>query len=359
MTIVSADIIDVRNHYPRTIGRNAVRGAHGDGPTSTAVVLRTSDGHESWGLTSGQPIPDVIIGKQPSDLLDPDSRYIAPSASWCELALWDLLGQLRQQPVHAMLGSHEPQTITLYDASIYFDDLDPEDSPRGVDALVRNTQDGWDAGFRAFKLKLGRGFTWMDETAGLERDIEVVREIHRAFPGAKLLVDINNGYTVEGTLRFLDAVVDVGLFWIEEPFHEHQNGLERLRRWIDNSSANLLVADGEAHYNVNEMVRFARDGLVDVLLMDVQSFGITSWLKVSDSLRDTPAMLSPHAWGVPLKSLYASQMARGIPKIPCVEGVRGRADGVDTSAYSLCDGQLTVPDRPGFGIPVPASKASE
>lgn len=359
MTIVSADIIDVCNHYPRTIGRNAVRGPHGDGPTVTGVILRTSDGHDSWGLTAGQPTLDGVLGKHPSELLDPESRYIAPSAAWCELALWDLLGKLNEQPVYELLGSNGSGTVTLYDASIYFEDLDPEDSPRGLDVLLANTQSGWDAGFRAFKLKLGRGFTWMDEEAGYKRDVEVVHEIHQAFPGARLLVDVNNGYTVERTLRFLDAVSDVGLFWIEEPFHEHENGLERLRRWIDNHRANLLVADGEAHYNVKEMVRFARAGLVDVLLMDVQSFGITSWLKVSDSLQDTPTMVSPHAWGVPLKSLYASHMALGIPKIPCVEGVRGYADGVDTSNYSLHAGQLSVTDRPGFGIPLPAPAAHQ
>jgi len=26
---------------------------------------------------------------------------------------------------------------------------------------------------------------------------------------------------------------------------------------------------------------------------------------------------------------------------------------VDTSAYELTDGRITVPDRPGFGLPVP------
>jgi L-alanine-DL-glutamate epimerase-like enolase superfamily enzyme len=91
--------------------------------------------------------------------------------------------------------------------------------------------------------------------------------------------------------------------------------------------------------------------------MDVLSFGLTSWRQVMPRIA-ARVKASPHAWGQPLKSLYAAQLAAGLGRIDIVEGVPGRTDGVDTSAYAFADGVLTVPDRPGFGLPVPAMVVS-
>jgi L-alanine-DL-glutamate epimerase-like enolase superfamily enzyme len=252
-----------------------------------------------------------------------------------------------------MLGDHGSQEVTVYDGSIYFDDLDPKEAPRGLDVVLANVLAGWDDGHRAFKLKIGRGFTWMPEHDGFERDVEAVLAVREAFPSARLLVDGNNGFSVEGTIRFLERVQEAELFWFEEPFNEHRNGLERVRAWLEENRSPTLVADGEYRPDVPEVVRFARDGLVDVLLMDVMSFGLTPWRALSRDLAGSGARISPHAWGLPLKTYYAGQMARGLADVLTVEGVRGETIGVDTSAYRVEDGFLTVPDTPGFGIPVP------
>ena len=105
---------------------------------------------------------------------------------------------------------------------------------------------------------------------------------------------------------------------------------------------------------VETLLGIATDGGLDVLLMDVMSYGMTPWRRVMPRVIAAGAKASPHAWGQPLKTLYAAQMAAGLGQIDVVEGVPGRTDGVDTSAYQFADGRLTVPDRPGFGLPVPA-----
>ena len=105
---------------------------------------------------------------------------------------------------------------------------------------------------------------------------------------------------------------------------------------------------------VDEVVRYARDGLIDVLLMDVLGFGLTPCRRLSASLGGAGLRSSPHTWGLPLKTLYAAQMAAGLPGITVVEAVRGETLGVDTGAYAFKDGFLIVPDAPGWGIPPPA-----
>lgn len=353
--LVSVEIIEVVTRYPRTIGRNAFLGGHGAGPTAPAVILGTDGGAYGWGIVGTIPDnPSGLVGRCVDELFDPAIGVIDNTALWADVALHDLVGVLRGQPVYQMLGARGTRDIPVYDASIYFDDLDPELDPRGIDAILENVLDGWDDGYRAFKLKIGRGYRCMPEANGLDRDVEVTRIVHDAFPEARLLVDGNNGFTVEGFLRYLDRVCDVGLFWVEEPFHEHREGLQQLRRRLDATCSGTLIADGEYQPVVDDLVRYARDGLLDVLLMDVIDYGLTAWRRLSASLEGSRIQSSPHTWGLPLKTVYAAHLAAGLPGVIMVEAVRGKTVGVDTSRYAVVDGVLKVPDDPGFGIPVPA-----
>ena len=54
--------------------------------------------------------------------------------------------------------------------------------------------------------------------AGLQRDIDVTRAIAKQFPDIEILVDGNNGFTVDQFIQYLDGIGDIPLFWIEEPF---------------------------------------------------------------------------------------------------------------------------------------------
>src|SRR5690606_40874617 len=48
---------------------------------------------------------------------------------------------------------------------------------------------------------------WMDKEAGFRRDVEVVRAIRkRVGRDVKLMVDANNGFDLETTLRWLDEL---------------------------------------------------------------------------------------------------------------------------------------------------------
>jgi D-galactarolactone cycloisomerase len=211
-------------------------------------------------------------------------------------------------------------------------------------------------GHRGFKLKIGRGNRWMERTAGDRRDIEVTRAVREAFPAARILVDANDGYDLDGFRRYVDAVADVGLYWVEEPFLDDADDLRSLREHLDAVSPGTRIAEGETSPDVDALLPAARAGWIDVLLMDVLSYGITRWRRLMPALRDDRITASPHAWGRPLKTLYAAQLAAGLGGIDIVEGVPGDTDGVDATGYRFVDGALTVPDRPGFGLSLPPAE---
>lgn len=349
--VATVEVARVSTRYPRTVGRNARLGSHGAGPDQTVVRVRTDQGGQGWGLVAGDLAGvTALVGRRIDELFDPAVGVVEAPALPLDFALHDLAGRLLGQPVHQLLGGRGSRAVPCYDGAIYFDDLDPDDAPRGIEAVLANCQADHALGFRAFKLKIGRGHRWMPPDAGRRRDIEVTRAVRAAFPDCSILVDANDGYTGPDVLDYLDAVADCEVFWLEEPFTENHADLSRLREHLRRCGSSTLVADGEHDPDIPFLLELGKEGLLDVLLMDVVSYGLTPWRALMPLLDQIGVRSSPHAWGLPLKSLYAAQMAAGLRNVVTVEGVPGTTDGVDTSAYRLRDGVLHVPDTPGFGL---------
>ncbi|GAA1587379.1 mandelate racemase/muconate lactonizing enzyme family protein [Kribbella sancticallisti] len=348
----SVERSSLKTRYPRTVGRNARLGSHGSGGVDDIVVLRTDTGKVGWGLVAGSVSADQAVGRSVAELIDPGRGVRDDSLRGLDFALHDLVGQIEDLPVHAILGGHGPSTVACYDGAIYFADLDPDESPRGVPAVLADCAADDAAGYRAFKLKIGRGNRWMDRAAGDARDIEVTRAVREAYPEHRILVDANDGYDCAGFIEYLQAVADCGLYWVEEPFLDDAADLARLRQYLREAGSATLIAEGESNPELETLLEIAGRGDIDVLLMDVVSFGLTSWRGVMPRIAELGVRASPHAWGLPLKTLYAAQFAAGLGNVDTVEGVPGETLGVDTSGYLWRDGELTVPDRPGFGLPL-------
>ncbi|MDN5688167.1 MAG: mandelate racemase, partial [Brachybacterium sp.] len=69
----------LRSRYPRTIGRNARLGAHGDGPSALAVTVRTEAGASGWGLYEGPPVElTAAVGRPLEEVFDPASGVTDP-----------------------------------------------------------------------------------------------------------------------------------------------------------------------------------------------------------------------------------------------------------------------------------------
>ncbi|MFC7624512.1 enolase C-terminal domain-like protein [Microlunatus sp. GCM10028923] len=352
-TVTSVETFEITTRYPRTIGRNARLGSHGDGPTSNAVIIRTDTGRVGWGLAGGRAAdPATVVGRPVGELIDP-ATGVPDEHRWLDFALHDLAGVILDLPVYELLGAAGSRSVPCYDGGIYFADLDPDDAPRGIEAVLADCAADTGLGFTDFKLKIGRGNRWQDRAAGDRRDIEVTRAVREAYPNGRILVDANDGYDLDGFLTYLDAVADCNLYWVEEPFLDNAADLAALRAHLDRVSPETLIADGESNPEVDDLLKIAADGGLDILLMDVVSYGLTPWRRLMPAVAATGTQASPHAWGLPLKSLYAAQFAAGLGNIPIVEGVPGHTADVDTSPYSIKDGVITVPDRPGFGLPVP------
>lgn len=352
------------DRYPRSVGRNAFGKPVGRGWGRQFRTIVTNQGARGWGMSwVAEDKVKHLIGARISDLFDLKSGS-AESARHVDTPLHDLVGRILDLPVYKLIGAAGPQQVPMYSGAIYFDDMEPPDKPRGIAGVLASCQQDYDAGYRAFKLKIGRGFKWMPGKPGIRRDVEVTRAVRQRFPDCKVLVDANNGYTCDDFIGYLSDVADCDLYWIEEPFKENRAELLRLREHMAKVGCKAMIAEGEhsqgtadkpwrygeyLHEHVERLYALAKEDLVHVFLLDL-GMGFTRWRNVMPELAKAGVYASPHTWGGTPRSYYAAHLAAGAGNVCIVEGIPGTASGLDYSAYRRVDGKLVMPDLPGFGL---------
>jgi L-alanine-DL-glutamate epimerase-like enolase superfamily enzyme len=169
-----------------------------------------------------------FVGMRVGDLFDVETGATETAGALVR-ALHDLAGNILNLPVWKLIGAAGRRETLLYSGAIYTEDVWPPDAPRGIPAVLAACRQDYDAGYRAFKLKIGRGFKWMPCQEGLRRDIEVTRSVKEEFPDCRVLVDANDAFTVDEAIQYVQSVADCDLYWIEEPFEENVDDRFRCR----------------------------------------------------------------------------------------------------------------------------------
>lgn len=115
-----------------------------------------------------------------------------------EAALWDLVGKRQGTPLAQLLGGSKKSVEVGVSLGI-----EPT-----IDHLLRRVDDFVRRGYGRIKIKIKPGW-----------DVQVTREVRRAFGPIRLQVDANSAYTLEqaGTFRQID---DLELLLIEQPLAE-------------------------------------------------------------------------------------------------------------------------------------------
>ena len=353
------------DRYARSLGPNSKKGPHGLGYTRPFRTMTTDQGAVGMGMCwAPEERVQAFLGAKLGDLFDP-AVGTDREADPLDYVLHDLAGVILRKPVYAMLGAKGPTALDIYSGAIYMDDLMPTDNPRGVEAVTAACQMDYDAGYRAFKLKIGRGNKWMPRAAGDRRDIEVTRAVRERFPDCKILVDANDGYSVDGFINYLTAVADCNLFWIEEPFDEHREGLMRLKEHMSKVGCKAYIADGEGRTGsapeiwrwgeytqefVDRFFALAEEKLIDVCIFDIGTLGYTRWRRAMPTLEKAGILAAPHLWGCTPKPFYCAHLAAGVGNVLILEGIPGVGQNLDYSKFKIVAGKLSVPDTPGFGL---------
>ncbi len=350
-----------------------------DGSQDALLVRVAAGGHVGWGECEAAPLPsiaaficprshgvcrpvaDSVLGatvEGPADIAaiadrvrydSMDLLQAAHTLSGVEMALWDLLGRARGEPVWRLLGYDRATAKTPY-ASVLFGD-DPAETHARAQTAIRE-------GFRAAKFgwgPFGRG------TAAEDRDhLMAARE--GLGPDGVVLVDAGQifGEDVERAAERLPALAEASARWFEEPFGG--SAFEAYAALAERGGTR--TAGGEAAHNV-AMARHLMDyGKVGFVQIDCGRIGgIGPAKEVADLAVERGITYVNHTFTSHLAlsaSLqpYAGLADHEICEYPAAPKPVATAF-VATPLVRAAGGTLSAPDKPGLGVDVDLRAARE
>lgn len=255
--------------------------------------------------------------------------------SGVDLALWDLLGQLRGEPVHAMLGGPVRDEITFYATG-----------PRPDLAQQM--------GFVGGKIPLRHGPA--DGEAGLAASLAELQDMRaRTGDAFWLMVDCWMALNTEYATRLACGAAPMGLRWIEEALPPDDYwGYAELRRRIP---PQILVASGEHEATRWGFRMLLEMGCADIIQPDVGwCGGITELQKIAALAESHGKLVIPHG-----SSVYSYHFVATRTSSPFAEFIMMAPDAdqiVPMLTPLLLDepvptaGRIKVSalDKPGFGV---------
>ena len=350
--ITRIEKIEVHSPRPRDIGCNARGGAHGTVVHDSVVRVHTASGAVGvgWARLAREALAESLVGRTVGRVVPPAGRSALADGVAIDLPLWDLAAKLQGVPLYRLLGARGSRAVELYDGSIYIDDLDADDA-QAQEIFREEVATGHRYGYRNFKIKIGRGARWMPTAAGLERDVLVIHSVREAAgPDAKILVDANNGGTLNSTKDTLGACADAGIFWFEEPFAEDPALNADLKQFIRERGYATLVADGESGPPPPTFFAMVEAGDIDVVQHDFRAKGLTWWKAAAARLEPWGARCAPHCWGSIIERYAHAHFAASVPNFALQEAAPADTEGIVLDGWELRDGKLLVPDAPGTGF---------
>jgi len=342
--------VPMKGERPRLAGCNARLGVHGKEVVFPLVRI-TIGGIAGYGWSRiSRETAQSLIGTPVGELFC-EEHWIRDKFHAIQFPLLDWLGVVRHVPVYQLLsGRSEPLRVPCYDTTLYFDDLHLASTADAVKLMQDEAMQGYDRGFRGFKIKVGRGAMHMDLMEGTKRDIAVVNGIREAVGSAcNISIDANNGYNLNLTKHVLKETKDANLLWIEEAFHEDDQLYRNLKQWLRAEQIQVLITDGEG-LAAGPIIEWAEQGLIDAIQYDLKDYGIVNWLKLSKRLAKHNVKAAPHNYGGFYGNFASAHAYPAIEGFLFVEWDEAQVPGIDASGFTVQDGKVAVPSTPGFGL---------
>jgi len=318
------------------------------------VEVEASDGTVGFAVTTGGELAAWIIenhlvrfveGARVTDLERIwDQMYLSTlyygrkgivlnAISGVDLALWDLLGKIREEPVYALLGGAVRDELVFY-------------------ATGARPDVAQKLGFLGGKMPLQHGPA--EGEAGLAANLEKLSEMrNRVGDEFWLMWDCWMSLDLDYATRLAHRSGDLGLRWIEEALPPDDYwGYADLRKRVP---PGMLVTTGEHEATRHGFRLLLEMGCADILQPDVGwCGGITELARISALADAHGKLVIPH--GSSVYSYHFVVTRHNSPFAEFLMMAPGADEVVPMFTPLLLDepvpvgGRMKVPDRPGFGV---------
>lgn len=273
------------------------------------------------------------------------SGAVVQALSGVEIALWDIRGKAKGEPIHRMLGSHR-ERVAVYGAGTIAFERPPDWHVKFFDSLLER-------GCRTIKLRIGNS---------LRRDVELVKGVRQIVgEDIDIIVDGKFNYTLPSAIRLARRLEEYDVLYLEEPMPQYD--LEALAEL--KASTGLPIAYGEHAYTLHEFRDLITRRAANVLQPDATLVGGLAEARKVCTLAEAWGMsISPHCGGLTAVGIAANlHLSAVAPTFTVLEydatpGQPLREELLKDGLFSpdrIVDGCLVVPEGPGLGIEVDES----
>jgi L-alanine-DL-glutamate epimerase-like enolase superfamily enzyme len=294
-----------------------------------------------------------LVGRAADDLSGAsaamDARMYGNSGAKAaiDIALHDLFGRASGRPVHALFGEKQRSRIPVLAV------IGSEDAASDL----REAQGSFDAGYRAFKIKVGLDSPEADAARTRAICQALKRESESKLGSCLVSADANQGFTVDGALRFVGAVGDCGLDFFEQPVDAHDLiGMARVA-----AATQIPIGSDEGIHALDDIVRHHEREAASGVSLKAIKLGSLRGLVEASRLCARLGMrvnISCKTGETSLASAAAIHVAAVAPEVAWGLTVTsgGLAEDVATVPLRIERGHVEVPQTPGLGIEIDESR---
>jgi L-alanine-DL-glutamate epimerase-like enolase superfamily enzyme len=244
-----------------------------------------------------------------------------------DIALWDIVGQVKKQPLYKLLGGSESKRLPAYVSLLRY-----QTPPEVARVIVRCLE----AGFHAVKL----------HQIDL-KSVSVAREV--AGDRVELMLDVNCPWNVEEALAMARTLAPYHLTWLEEPVWppDDYHGLAQVRR-----GAGIPIASGENEGTVYGFASLLAQEAADILQPSVTKVGgISEWRKIAALAVQHGKQVAAHSFYFGPGFVATLHLMAALPGCTYVEVAGCTLEApLLQEPFDFSDGTVAVPERPGLGV---------
>jgi len=247
--------------------------------------------------------------------------------SGIDIALWDILGQVKKQPLYRLLGGSEAKRLPAYVSMLRYQ------TPPEVAKVVARCLE---AGFHAVKL----------HQIDL-KSVEMARRV--AGDRTELMLDVNCPCNREEALEMARALAPYRLAWLEEPVWppDDYGSLSYVRQ-----GGRIPIACGENEGTVYGFQHLLAREAADIVQPSVTKVGgISEWRRVAELAVRRGVQIAPHSFYFGPGFIATLHLMAALPGCTYIE-VAGCS--LETpllqEPLDFRDGTIGVPEGPGLGI---------
>jgi D-galactarolactone cycloisomerase len=258
--------------------------------------------------------------------------------SGIDIALWDLLGKISNQPVYRLLGGHKERARAYFAPSL-----------KPTEAVVAEAAQAQADGYTAIKLRVGK-----DARAGLDL---VARTRDVVGSDFEIAVDANMAYDRREALSVARELEQLGVMWFEEPILARSlSQYIADHSWLSDRVV-MKISGGESLFTRFEYIELLERRTFDIVQPDCTSVGgISEAKRVADLASAWNLTCIPHiacSSGTGIGLAAGLHLVLACENAPLVEfdpyGGPGW-DGLLVEPLRVTDGYIAPLEAPGLGI---------